>query len=87
MEILKYLLATLFIVTVFFIFIFAVSSRKFLKTLFFNAFLGLASLAIIYLTKSYTGVFIPINSYTAGVGGILGLPGIIGLLVLNFIFL
>jgi pro-sigmaK processing inhibitor BofA len=87
MEIMKYFIIGVISITVLMILIFALKSRKFFKTLFINALLGLGAIAIIDITSKYTGVHIPINYWTASAGGILGLPGVFGVLISNFIFI
>lgn len=48
---------------------------------------GLAGLALVNLLAPYTGVALPLNSFTSFVGVVLGLPGVVLLLLLNTIFL
>ena len=64
---------------------FGIKSHKFLKTLLFNAFLGLCTLAIIDLTAKFTGMFIPINPYTVTGSAVFGLPAVAFFLVLQVI--
>ena len=68
-------------------FLFAILTQKPFKTIFTFAFLGISALALIDLTARFSGVYIPINSYTLGTSAALGLPGTIGLLVLRVIFM
>lgn len=78
------------IVLIFFalvIFIFALKSHKFFKTLFLNAFIGLSVLAIIDLTGKYTGIFLPINWYSVCGASVFGIPAVCGFLVLQIIFI
>lgn len=87
MEILKYIILSALGITVLLILFFALKSRKFFKTLFFNAFLGITALAVIDITSKFSGVYIPVNYYTVGASGVLGLPGVFGFLISNFIFI
>lgn len=87
MEILKYGILSVLGLSALIILILAIRSRKFFKTILFNAFLGIGALAIIDLTSKYSGVYIPINYWTVGTGGLLGIPGICGVLISNFIFI
>ena len=64
---------------------FGIKGHKFLKTLLFNAFLGLCTLAIIDLTAKFTGMFIPINPYTVTGSAVFGLPAVAFFLVLQVI--
>lgn len=67
--------------------LFAVATNKPFKTIFFFAFLGVLGVVVVNLTAKYSGVYIPINSYSLGTSAALGLPGTIGLLVLRIIFI
>ncbi|MBQ6826146.1 MAG: pro-sigmaK processing inhibitor BofA family protein [Clostridia bacterium] len=86
MEILKYIVISLLSLSAFIIFCFAVKSKKTLKTLFLNGFMGVCLLAIIDLTSRFTGVHIPINLYTVAGSAVFGIPALIGFLLLGFIF-
>lgn len=70
-----------------FICIFASLSRNFIKTILLNSFLGLFAIIIINLTTKFTGVNIPLNYYTVTGGLTLGIPGVIGVLILNIIMI
>lgn len=87
MEILKYVILSVLGLTLLFIFFFAIKSRKFFKTIFLNAILGILAVAVLNLTSGFSGVYIPLNYYSAGTSAVLGLPGVLGLLVANFIFI
>lgn len=67
--------------------IFAAGTNKPFKTIFFYAFLGILGLAAVNLTSKFSGVYIPVNAYTLGSAGALGLPGTISLLLLKMIFI
>ena len=86
MEILKYITISLLSLSAFIIFCFAVKSKKILKTLLLNGFMGICLLAIIDLTSRFTGVHIPINIYTVSGSAVFGIPALIGFLLLGFIF-
>ena len=64
---------------------FGIKSHKFLKTLLFNAFLGLCTLAIIDLTAKFTGMYIPLNWYSVGGSAVFGVPFIVILILLQII--
>ncbi len=87
MEFFKYYILIVLAITILLMLIFALKSHRFFKTLFFNALFGILSLTIINLTSRFSGVYIPVNYYSAATGGVLGLPGIFGLLIANFIFI
>ncbi len=87
MTFLKYLLLTLFALSVIFTLIFAIKSRKPIKFLLLNAFLGISTLLILYFTRKITGVFIAINPYTIFSASVCGIPSVILILFLNFFIL
>ncbi len=62
-----------------------IKSHKFLKSVFFNAFLAFAAILIINLTKKLTGVFIPLNWWTVVGSGIFGLPCVCGIIILQML--
>ena len=86
MNYLKYAVIILLSVTAFIILIFCLLSKKPIKTLLFNVFLGVCSLAIINLTSKFSGAYIPINQFTVVGSGVFGMPAICGFLILNLIF-
>ena len=75
------------LVYLFLYFILSVRTKKPFKTMFFYAFLGVVTLAIIKLTTPFSGVTIPLNGYTLGTSAALSIPGIIMLLILKIIFI
>jgi len=66
---------------------FAFLSRKPIKTLLLNAFLGIGALCILKLIENFSGIFIPINQYTVLLGGTMGLPSVVAILILRLIFI
>ena len=87
MEILKYLIFAIFLITLISILVIAFKSKKPFKLLFLNLFFGISVLFLLYFTKRYTGIFIPINEYTVCLTGFLGIPAIIAFLIFNIIFI
>ena len=67
--------------------IFAAKTKKPFKTVFFCAFMGLLGLILTNITSTFSGVHIPVNTYSLGCSAALGLPGTIGLLILRIIFI
>ena len=65
----------------------AFRSRKPFKFIIFNAFLGVTTLLILYLTKKFSGLLITINPLTVISSAVLGVPSVILILALNFIIL
>lgn len=86
MEFLKYFFIILLSLTGVVLLIIALYSKGFFKTLLLNAAAGIICFAAINLTSRYTGVCIPINYYSASFSTVLGLPGVFGMLIANFIF-
>ena len=87
LENLKICVIILISVSALFILIFALLSKKPFKTLFLNILIGIIVFILINLTSKYSGVRIPINIYTVLGSSVLGLPAVIGFLILPFIFL
>lgn len=85
MMLIKYGAIAVLGISAFIIVISALISRKPLRYLFLNALLGIAAIIAVNLTTRFTGVHIPVNPYTAGAGGILGIPGVCGLILLQMI--
>ena len=84
---LSYFILILFILLTVLTLIFAFKSFKPFKFLCFNAFLGLTTLFILYLTRNRTGLIVSINQYTIIGSSFLGIPAVLILLILNFITL
>ena len=59
--------------------------KKILKLLF-NIGLGLLMILLVNVFGTYIGLSIPFNTVTALVSGLLGLPGVIVLVILHYIF-
>lgn len=87
MDFLKYGSITLLGITVIVILILAMKSRKPLRFLLLNAFWGVFALFLMHFTKRFTGVSLPINEYTVISSSFLGIPAVIGFLILNFILM
>lgn len=86
----KYIILGLLIfigICLMFIFVYAYKSKSFFKTLFLNSILGIILLLIINLLRKYIGAYLPLNYITVFSSGVLGIPAVIGLLILNLIFL
>ena len=67
-------------------FVLAAKTKKPFKTILFYAFMGVASLILVNLTSSLSGIYLPINQYTLGSTAALGLPATVTLLILKIIF-
>lgn len=63
-----------------------IKSEKGATSFFLSALQGIAALCAVNLTGMITGVTVAVNWYTIISTVILGMPGVIGTLALNFIF-
>lgn len=59
--------------------------KKILKLLF-NIVIGLILILIVNSFGGKYGILIPFNNITALISGLLGIPGVICLIILNYIF-
>ena len=62
-----------------------IKSKKMIKSIILNALLGFTAIALINITQKFTGVFIPLNWWTVGGSGILGLPCVCGIILLQIL--
>lgn len=85
LQFLKYGVIVLLIITALLIFGFCLKGGKPFKYLLINAAAGIAAFAVIDLLSFFTGVYIPVNPYTAGGAAMYGVPCVIGFLVLPLI--
>jgi len=63
-----------------------VKSEKGATSFFLSALQGIAAMFAVNLAGLATGVTLSVNWYTLTSSAVLGLPGVIGMLTLNFIF-
>lgn len=63
-----------------------IKSEKGATSFILSALQGIAAMCAVNLTGMITGVTVAVNWYTIISTAILGLPGVIGTLALNFIF-
>ena len=54
-----------------------------MKNFLISAFLGFAAMALLNLTAQYTGVSLPISRLSVAASGLLGIPGVILMVILN----
>lgn len=57
-----------------------------MKGFLLSAVLGLVALALVNLFGAYTGVTLPINRLSLGAAGLLGIPGVTLLILINTLF-
>ncbi|MCL2034191.1 MAG: pro-sigmaK processing inhibitor BofA family protein [Oscillospiraceae bacterium] len=60
-------------------------SGKLLKCVTFTAVTGFAALFLVTVSSGFTGIQIELTPFSAIASGILGIPGVLGLLLLNII--
>lgn len=58
-----------------------------MKSFFLSGLLGLCALVLVNLTAQYTGVAIPVNRLSLAASGVLGVPGVTLMVLLNTILL
>lgn len=61
-------------------------SGKPIRTLLSSAMQGLCALGLVNVLGAFTGVSLGFSWLTTGAGLMLGIPGVIGMLVLNIVF-
>ena len=54
-----------------------------MKGFLLSAALGFVALALVNLCGAYTGVLVPVNRLSLGAAGLLGVPGVTLLILLN----
>ena len=62
-----------------------IKSHRILCSVLLNALLGVLAMAVLGLTKKYTGVSVPFNWYTVLGSGTFGIPAVCGFLALNML--
>lgn len=62
-------------------------SKKPLITAAKSALCGVCALMLVNLTSAATGCYIAVNHFTAFVSTVLSLPGVVGLVLLNLVFI
>ena len=56
-------------------------------TAFKSAVCGICAMLLVNLTSAATGCYIAVNSFTVFIASVLSLPGVVGLLLLNIVFI
>ncbi len=64
----------------------ACKSRKPFRLLLLNGLAGITALAVIDLTAKFTGMYLPVNPWTAAGSALYGMPAVGGFLVLQILF-
>lgn len=80
------LFATL-ILSVLIILVFLSKTKKPLKNAVLSILISFVLLAIINNLTFVTGIYVPVNWYTVIAAGVYGIPGIIGIIIMQTIFL
>ena len=58
----------------------------FFRALLISAVSGIAVLFAVNLCSGFTGVSIAVNGWSLGTGAVFGVPGVVGMLLLNIFF-
>ena len=61
----------------------AIKSKEGGKCVLLSALQGIAAIFAVNIIGMVSGVTVAVNLYTVGTGAILGMPGVIGILMLN----
>ena len=56
-----------------------------LKKFLMSALFGLTALLLINVTAAYTGVYLPLSKLSLAVSGVLGIPGVMLMLLLQLV--
>ena len=56
-----------------------------MKNFLISAFLGFGAMALLNLTAQYTGIALPVSRLSVAVSGLLGIPGVTLMVLLNAI--
>ena len=67
--------------------ILAAKTNKFKKTIFGTTVIGVALLVAVHISGCYLGFMVPLNLYTVSFSALTGLPGVVLISVLPFIFI
>ena len=81
----KILMSTLCILSLVVIYMFSKCKKPFL-TAAKSAACGISALMLVNITSAATGCYIAVNHFTAFVATVLSLPGVVGLVLLNLVF-
>ena len=85
MDIFKNIILGFIFISALIIIILALKTKRAFKMLFLNAFVGLSVFLLIYFTRKFSGININLNEFTFIGCSFLGIPVIIGFLIMNFI--
>ena len=67
--------------------VFAAKNGDFKKTIFRTALIGIVLLFCLHITGRYFGFMIPLNLYTISFSALTGLPGVVLVSLINFLFI
>ena len=81
----KILMITLCVLSFVVIYMFSKCKKPFLTTAR-SAVCGISALMLVNITSAATGCYIAVNHFTAFVATVLSLPGVVGLVLLNLVF-
>ena len=82
----KFLALLLLISAILVVFAFT-KAKKPVITALKSALLGISAMLLVNMTSVATGCYIAVNSFTVFIASVLSLPGVIGLLFLNLVYI
>ena len=56
-----------------------------MKNFVLSAIFGLAALSLLNYTSAYTGIMLPVSILSIGISGVLGIPGVVLMLLLQVV--
>lgn len=86
-EIFKYLIFVILLICELFSLYYSIKKGGFFKIIFLNALLGILAITVVNISSEYTNCYIPINLYSVIFPCAFGVPAVICLIMLKFIFL
>lgn len=56
-----------------------------MKNFILSALFGFTALLLVDLTSAYTGIFLTVSKLSIALSGLLGVPGVVLMIILNFL--
>ncbi|MBE6787077.1 MAG: hypothetical protein E7537_01880 [Ruminococcaceae bacterium] len=86
MKFIVYLTVILTAICILSILIISSKAKRPFRFMLLNSFIGVTLFLTLYFTKKYTGIEVGVNTYTVLCSAVFGIPGVIGILILNLLF-
>lgn len=81
------ILATILFISAFAVIYTFTKAKKPVITAFKSALCGISAMLFVNLVSASTGCYIAVNCFTVFIATVLSLPGVVGLLLLNIVFI